>query len=119
MFGNGETLTGKSSYGINNSTFASKNIERESSNPNDGPSLSANEIVFSKPLFADPDLRFQSSIYQLDRNHSTSMSFKEKIRGFSVKMKSLLNDDGSMKYELGYDAVWRHNHSISPDSSIR
>lgn len=79
----------------------------------------ANEIIFTKPLFADPDFIFQSSVYQWDRNHMAAMSFQEKVRGFSAKIKSFLDSEGSITYEAGYDAVWRHNHSISPYSSLR
>ena len=88
LFGNGESVTARSSYGFDTSTSLSKRDLRgtESVKEVGMQGASANEIVFSKPLWGIPDVSLQGSLYQLERNHSASMSYQERLRGLSCKV---------------------------------
>lgn len=120
VFGRGESFSAKSSYGIDTSTPTAKKSRKDETVQGLGmQGASANEILFSKPLYGSPDVSVSGSVYQLERNHSVAMSFQERLRGFSLKVKSGLGTMGVSTYECGYDAVWRENHSIAPDASLR
>jgi hypothetical protein len=120
VFGNGESFSAKSSYGIDTSTPTAKKLRKDETVQGPGmQGASANEVLFSKPLYGNPNISLNGSLYQLERNHSASMSFQERLRGFSLKVKSVLGSMGLSTYEFGYDSVWRENHSISADASLR
>lgn len=50
-----------------------------------------NQMMFSKPLFGDPDQKIDLSCYILDRNHTLLNSFCETVHGISVKYSAILH----------------------------
>jgi hypothetical protein len=83
------------------------------------PGANANEISFSKPIHGNPDFTLNASLYQFDRDHSNLRSFRERLRGGSLKLRHIFPSNTSLVWEGGYEGVWRHNHSIGSDASLR
>nr|KAJ3415242.1 hypothetical protein HK105_001569 [Polyrhizophydium stewartii] len=107
-FGGAETLSANTSYAID----SSGPIYHKDSG--DMAGASSHQFSFSTPIDADPDRRFEATGYKQSRNHTLLMSHHEKITGLSLKLRNLY---GIAKQEMGYDAVWRENHSFEPTAS--
>ncbi|KAI8901917.1 surface antigen-domain-containing protein [Globomyces pollinis-pini] len=114
-FGNGETISGSSSYGIDTATPLLKR-DRVENNLNSMQGASAYHATFTKPLNGDPDTMLEATAYKVDRDHSIFRSYKETLRGLTVKYKNILSNTSI--YEAAYDAVWRENHSLTSEASL-
>ncbi len=112
VFGNAETLTGKSSYGVDSdSSIPDRNDARNSFMQG----ASAHHLSFVKPIGGDPDTIFDATVYKLNRNNSQTMGFQETDHGISLTQTNTLQDGF---YKFGYQGVWRENHSIKDNASL-
>lgn len=117
VFGHAETLAVKTSYGVDTDSLTSNTLLKKAPDSK-VQGASAHQVTYTTPISANPDHLFEANIYQLDRNYSALMSFQERARGASFKLKSLSLDHGG-QYEAGYEAIWRDNHSLNSNASMR
>lgn len=115
MFGNAESLSGKSSYGVENEgVIPEKDYSESRSFGMQG--ASAHELTFTKPLYGNPDDSIEITAYKTNRSLAHTLSCQETDQGFSLSRICLL---GIGQYKVSYQATWRENHSFHSNASKR
>jgi outer membrane protein insertion porin family len=111
VFGNAETFSAKSSYGIENSQGS--HLSNSKGVGFDG--ASALQVSLSKPLHGNPDTTLEVAAHKSEKNHSKNLGINETSRGISV-VHNLSQHDSN--YKVGCEANWRENHSVTDDASL-
>ncbi|KAJ3276544.1 hypothetical protein HDV01_004077 [Terramyces sp. JEL0728] len=114
-FGKAETITATSSYGVD--TASSLQTPKDESVSSTGmQGASAHQLTFTKPLFTSSDQILETCLFKNDRNHTALMSYQEAIQGFTATLRNKISY--TSLYEIAYNAIWRENHSLSPNASL-
>jgi hypothetical protein len=104
-FGNAETVTVKSAYGIDNNP----GIKKDQGIAPGVDGASGHLISFAKPLNGNPNTTLECTAFKSEKNHSNYMGFQETNQGISLT-ETFSGDD--YRYRIGAETVWRENHSV-------
>lgn len=114
-FGKAETIMATSSYGVDTTTSL-QTPKDESVSSTGMQGASAHQLTFTKPLFTSSDQMLEANLFKNDRNHTALMSYQEAVQGFTASIKNTIS--ANSLYEVAYNAIWRENHSLSPNASL-
>jgi outer membrane protein insertion porin family len=110
-FGNAETLSAKSSYGMQNTQGS--HVGGLNGVGFDG--ASALQISLCKPLNGNPDSTVEVNAHKSEKNHSKHIGINETSRGISL-VHNITQKDSN--YRVGADATWRENHTVSDGAPV-
>ncbi|KAI9199824.1 surface antigen-domain-containing protein [Polychytrium aggregatum] len=111
VLGAGETLEANWTYGVETSVP----LHKEANEPFATSTGTSYQVLFGKPINANPDTKFELAAFKLNRNMALFSSHEEAINGFSARYKLLNGRYG--RHEFQYDASWRHIYNLSKDAS--
>ncbi|KAJ3343663.1 hypothetical protein HDU83_005574 [Entophlyctis luteolus] len=111
IFGNAESFEANVSHGVE----AGADTTATSFLHNNQQSSSFN-LLFSKPINADPDKMFSLSASKQNRSMNLYSSFSEQLAGITAKFKTLDKYIGAV-HEISYDASWRRVFDVGSNAS--
>ncbi|KAJ3303628.1 hypothetical protein HDU76_005323 [Blyttiomyces sp. JEL0837] len=107
--GAGESLEANVAYGVETSAPLAQNSDFSSQ------TASTFQVMFAKPVDANPDQTLHFTAYKSSRNHSLYSSHTEFTTGLAAKFKARTKAFGY--HEIGYEAAWRQIANVPKEAS--
>ncbi|KAI9343068.1 surface antigen-domain-containing protein [Zopfochytrium polystomum] len=134
VFGGAETLEGSLSYGVETRLplYEGDGTSAAAATTPSGPTTASSstaalsalggnqtttsfEVLFAKPVNADPDQRLEIRAGKFNRNMALYSAHSEAVTGLGAKFKLFNTSFGT--HEIGYDVAWRHIYGVAKDAS--